>query len=230
MIEQQVQQAEAARQSFAEGLAQNAAFTIAAVLADCPEIQGLNAQQVPVALSIIEKQDPQRFAAIRSKLASASAIMEQTRQIQAAQAQQTRAAFHSWALEQDKALLDRAPELADAGVSDKTARAALKSLKDAGFTEQEIARAWHGDPVSLRDHRSQLLLWKASRFDEAMAGIAHPSQKPVPPVQRPGIARSTNEAASDHLGELNREFRKASGTNQLRLGAKLLSAQRRARS
>ena len=39
----------------------------------------------------------------------------------------------------------------------KVSRAALKSLKDVGYSEEELAAAWNGAPFSMRDHRAQLL-------------------------------------------------------------------------
>ena len=75
----------------------------------------------------------------------------------------------------------------------KVSKAALKSLKDVGYTEQELAAAWNGQPFSMRDHRAQLLIWKAAQYDMARAGVGRPEAPPLPPVQRPGIAPSSGE-------------------------------------
>ena len=86
----------------------------------------------------------------------------------------------------------------------KVSRAALKSLKDVGYTEDELAAAWNGAPVSMRDHRAQLLIWKAAQYDMAKAGVGRPEPKPLPAVQRPGIAPSAGER-SDRRSERTAE-------------------------
>ena len=81
----------------------------------------------------------------------------------------------------------------------------------------------------MRDARVQHLIYKASKYDAAMAGISQSEPRPLPTVQRPGIARSVGDVAAEDVSHLRDQFRKASGNDQLRAAVKLQQAQRRAR-
>ena len=107
--------------------------------------------------------------------------------------------------DQDKALEAKVPEIAN-DPDMKVSRAALKSLKDVGYTEQELAAAWSGVPFSMRDHRAQMLIWKASKYDQAMAGISQSEPRPLPPVMRPGIAPSAGERSNVDLSSLTQRI------------------------
>lgn len=88
--------------------------------------------------------------------------------------------------------LEKAPEMSDKATAQKIADASVNLLKEVGFTDQDLAKVWNGEAsVSLRDHRIQLLLLKAAKFDEAQkVAPKKVAAKPVPPVQRPGVVRA----------------------------------------
>jgi hypothetical protein len=99
-----------------------------------------------------------------------------------------------------------------------------------GFSDEELKPAWQGAAgFSLRDHRVQLVLMKAALYDEAKAGIGRPAQKPVSPVQKPGVAANSGGASDDDIQDLRSQLRKAKGMQSVRIAARLHSAQRRAR-
>jgi hypothetical protein len=88
-------QYEQARTEFANGLRQNAALSVAAVLA-IPELAGIGLDQIPTALQIIQKQSPERAQQIATQInraqqvvgqMQAMAAQEQQRQVQQYQAQ-----------------------------------------------------------------------------------------------------------------------------------------------
>ena len=230
LIEQPYQAAEQTRQAYSQAAAQIAETSIAGLFASFPELQGLNSQQLPIALQLIERQNPQRRAEIDGHLNRTAAIVAASRQAQDQQRQIDQQRYQAWSKTEDDRLLAKIPELAN-DTDMRVSKAALKSLKDVGYSEQELADAWNGQPFSMRDHRAQLLIWKASQYDQAKAN-AHTnpaSRANIPPVQRPGIAPSAGERSSVDLSELRNEFKRATGNEQLRLAAKLQQAQRRAR-
>ena len=225
VIEASVAPAEQARQQYAAATAQVAGMLVAELAADLPEIVSLPPEQRLVGLQILQKQQPERFAAVEAKAGRIHAVYNAQLQNNAYEAHQRQQQYKAWAKGEDDRLLAKAPEAAELEIS----RAALKSLKAAGFSEEELARAWQGEPFSMRDHRAQLLILKAAKYDEAMANAhANPSRQ-LPPVQRPGIAPSAGERSAVDLSELRSEFKRATGNEQLRLAAKLHQAQRRAR-
>ena len=94
----------------------------------------------------------------------------------------------------------------------KCLQGGTESLKDVGYSEEELAAAWHGVPFSMRDHRAQLLIWKAAQYDMAKADAqAMPDHRQLPAVQRPGIAPSPGERSAVDSANLRNEFKKASG-------------------
>ena len=219
---------EQARQQYTNATAQIANVLVAELASDLPEIVALPPEQRGVGLQILQQQQPERFAAVQAKAARIQAVVSAQQQNAAIAAQQNYEQFKQWSKAQDDALLAKAPELAE-DKDLKASKASLKTLKDAGFDEREIATAWNGGPISLRDHRAQLVIWKAAQYDMAKAGIGRPEPKGLPPVQRPGIAPSAGERSTVDLSDLRSQFRNATGQEQLRLGAKLTRLQRESR-
>ena len=229
-IEASVAPAEQARQQYAAATAQVAGMLVAELAADLPEIIGLPPEQRMVGLQILQKQQPERYAAFEAKAARIQQVVNAQLQNNAFEAHQRQEQYKQWAKAQDKALEAKVPEIANDSDM-KVSRAALKSLKDVGYTEEELAAAWNGQPFSMRDHRAQLLIWKASRYDQIQATAhANPASRGnIPAVQRPGIAPSPGERSAVDLSELRNEFKKATGNRQLQLGARLTRLQRESR-
>jgi len=70
---------------------------------------------------------------------------------------------------------------------------AISVLKDLGFEEAELARSWNGEgEIPLRDHRMQLLIRDAIFWRDAQQKAAAAVKRPVPPVQRQGVAQTKN--------------------------------------
>src|SRR4029077_16063990 len=96
-----------------------------------------------------------------------------------------------------------------AGVdSKKLSEAAVSTLKNLGFSDSDLARAWTGDAsISLRDHRAQVLLAKAALYDQAQAGLRNANRAPATPVQRPGVSGArADEYDSSQLSDLSRRL------------------------
>ena len=85
---------------------------------------------------------------------------------------------------------------------------------------------WNGaKDLSLRDHRVQLLIRDATLWREAQAKAAAQA-KPVPPVQRPGVAQPKGAAQHAQIENLAQQLDKSSGVKALRTAAKLVAARR----
>lgn len=221
-------QVEQARQQYT-GMAQQAAdVALNSLLVSFPELSGYSGPQLPTVIAHIARTDPERAALIEDQITKVSGLHTAAQQAKAQQAQIDQQRFQQWSKAQDAALEAKVPEIAN-DPDMKVSRAALKSLKDVGYTEQELAAAWNGVPFSMRDHRAQLLIWKAAQYDMAKANAHKPAPRELPHVMRPGVAPSAGERASVDLSELRNDFRNSSGNAQLRAAARLQQAQRRAR-
>jgi hypothetical protein len=209
-LEAEVGRVESARQQFANVTHEVVQVAAASVLATFPELQGLSAQQLPIALDLIGRQNPQRHAEIAAHLERVAALKSAADHGRAQQAQINAHRFQQFAAAEDARLLEKAPELADKGTSRDVAEKTVAALKDVGFTDDELRAAWHGDSaINMRDHRVQLLLLNAMKYREAKTGAAKPAHKDVPPVQRPGVAgMGTNDDSRTEIATLTRRLEK----------------------
>ena len=162
-----------------------------------------------------------KLAAIQQEMLGA-----QQRQVQEQQQQ-----FAAFARREDALFAEKIPEMADPVKAAALQTSAVAMLKDLGFDEAQLARAYNAQgEFSLRDHRVQMLVVDALRYREAQAKaktlVTH--AKPVPPVQRPGTAPSKGQAQADTIANLERQLVGAKGANALRLAAQLTQARRNA--
>lgn len=151
-------------------------------------------------------------------------------------AEQRRAQEHSqnwtkFAQEQDKLFLDRVPEIADPEKGRKLMDSAKILMRDLGFTEDELARAYNGQVgVSLRDHRMQMLITDAVRYREAKAAAKKIVAAPLPKVQKPGAATVRPSQNEIDIANLNKQLETATGNNAVRIATQLERAKRAAAS
>jgi hypothetical protein len=139
--------------------------------------------------------------------------------------------FAEFAKREDSLFVEKAPEMTDAAKAAKLQSSALNALKDMGFSDQELAQSWHGErDISLRDHRVQLLVRDALLWREAQQKAKTAVTRPVPPVQRPGVAPHKGAAREAEFSNLSQQLDKATSDYQgVRIGAQLLAARRAAR-
>lgn len=160
-----------------------------------------------------------------------AAVQQEMANAQQRQSQEKFEKFNKFATEQDKLFLEKVPEMADAAKAEKLQKTAMTVLEKIGFTPAELADSWNGQKdLSLRDHRVQLLIRDAIKWREVekKEGTLSSQKKPVPPVQRPGAARSPGEGNSANVQNLRTELQNASGIQAARIAVQLMQAKRRA--
>jgi hypothetical protein len=170
-------------------------------------------------------EDPLRYIrwkASRDKIAGAEA---QRAQAQYRAYQEQLARWNTFTQAEDAKLQAEIPELKDP-VRGAALQAKFRQfLGDRGFSAQELARfVTLGD---FRDARVQLILYDAMRYRDAQAKLdkAKAAEKPVPQVQRPGVAAPRADAPNAKLQELSRNLDR---TGSIRAAAALLHAERQA--
>lgn len=175
-------------------------------------------------------EDWPRFARYQAHLMQVGSLEREVKLAQERQLTEHRSQWAEFASREDKALLEKAPELSDEETLAKTSKAALKTLKDVGFAQDELEKSWNGEmAISPRDHRFQLLVYEASKYRELKANAAKPAPKPVPPVQRPGIATTRADTSKAEVEGLRNRLKTAKGIDAARIAAQLVRAQRAAR-
>jgi hypothetical protein len=132
--------------------------------------------------------------------------------------------FDSWANTQDAIATQKIPELAG-GDSKAMQDASVEVLREAGYSDQEIARAWNSDP-RLRDARTQILIASAARQKIARRQLEQAKvTKPTPRLMRPGNGHRNSDAGERSLADLSA---KLSATGKLKDAVALRAAKRRA--
>jgi hypothetical protein len=157
-----------------------------------------------------------RIASAQQEVASAGLRQEQDRQIRLAEYSQRELGLVS----------EKAPELADPAQRAKFEHAAVGVLRDLGFSDQELVALHMGrTDLSLHDHRVQLLIREGVRFRDAQKAAKQASLKPVPPVQRPGVAP---QRGAVHDAVVQNLTKRLDQTGTLKDAARLLAERRKA--
>jgi hypothetical protein len=170
-------------------------LSVGAILA-IPELQGIHPSQIPTAIQIIQRQNPQRAEQIATQINRAQQVVGQFQAMQAAEQQRQVQQYQTqWAqyTKDETAKFERAmPEMADPAHAHRVGKDALQTLRNVGFSDEDISRAWKGEAsISLMDHRAQILLARAAMYDRAIAGLPAARSNPIPHVQKPS---TRNEA------------------------------------
>ena len=175
----------------------------------------------------LAREDWPRYALWDAQQKKIAAVSQEVAAAKTRQETEFKSKWAEFASKEDAALLEKVPELADKAKSQKIADGAVNVLKDVGFSEGELAKAWNGETsVSLRDHRIQLLIVDALKYREAKTNTAKPAVKPVAPVIRPGVAKTANSGDAE-IQALTKRF-ESSGS--IKDAAALRVARQRARA
>jgi hypothetical protein len=123
-------------------------------------------------------------------------------------------------------LVEKIPEIADPAQRSRLEQAAVGMLRELGFSDQELDALYHGrTDLSLHDHRLQMLIRDGIRFRDAQKAAREASSKPVPPVQRPGVAQPRGAAQDAVVQNLAKRLDQ---TGNLKDAARLLAERRKA--
>ena len=200
-IEEKVGEVERARRSYVEGL--DAAMQIAQVsfVSQFPELAGLAPERLPEALAQIAQQDPAKLARIQAIVAGS----EQLRARHSEEMQRTAAAarrnFQSYAKAEDARLETMLKEEAR-NVRQAVAQEIMASAKASGIEPEEMQRLFDSEPL-MRNATFQRMMYDAGKYRLMMKAKDAVAAKPMPPVQRPGMASSRGERDQHDLRALN---------------------------
>ncbi len=174
----------------------------------------------------MQENDPLRFQRYQLARDKGQSLQREAEQAQHRQRQEGAKRWQDFVAAEDAKFLDKAPEFKDAKKAASMASDARAMFSDLGFSGEELTGAWeHGQPLSLRDHRVQLLLRDALRYRAAQKAAKAAQPKPVPPVQRPGVATPRGESSSTNIRDLTN---KVKSTGSVDAAVALLRARRNA--
>ncbi len=174
----------------------------------------------------MQENDPLRFQRYQLARDKGQSLQREAAQAEQRQRQEGAKRWQEFVAAEDAKFIEKAPEFKDTKKAAALAGEARSMFSDLGFSADELTGAWeHGQPLSLRDHRVQLLLRDALRYRTAQKAAKAAQPKPVPPVQRPGVATSRGETSTQHIRDLTNKVR---STGSVDAAVALLRARRSA--
>jgi hypothetical protein len=181
----------------------------------------------------LAQEDWPRYARWDAQQKQLAAVQQEHEASTKRQEQERIAKFAEFAEKEDRLLQEKVPELADKDKAAKLQKTALGVLHEAGFTDDELSQSWSGEgKINLRDHRWQMVVIKAAKYDAAQQGFVEKTTaakaKPLPPVQRPGVAQPKGARNAAVIQDLSSRVENTTGLNQIRAAAQLIAARRRA--
>jgi hypothetical protein len=220
-IEQQVAQSEQARQQYMQSVQQLGNTAVANVLAQFPELQQGNPQQV---LEQMRMQNPARFAEIAGHLAKVQQIGQHWQALQQQQQVQAAQQFEQYSQQADSEFEDFANSRPPGEAKAVRARAIDFAVKELGVDEKTLLHLWQTNPI-IRSPQMQKMLYMATAYAMARDSVPKRGSAPVPKVFRPGVSEDHMTGESVIVANKMRQF--AADPTAKNAGA-ALAARRRA--
>lgn len=167
-------------------------------------------------------EDPLRYTQYKAWRDEVQELGNQYQLVQQQKQQEQVQQWQGYASKEDALFAEKVPDIADPAKQTKIRADTVKYLTEGlGFSEQEISQAWN--TPGWRDHRAQLALYHAARHWTAQRQVKATPPKPMPPVQRPGVAQGRNAAAEQTIKSLEQKLNQ---TGSARVAAELWRAKR----
>ncbi len=176
----------------------------------------------------LARNDWQRFAMWQAHQMKVQGVQQQIQANYQRSQQEYATQWNDFARNEDNLFLAQATEMSDPVQAQEIASKAVETLRDTGFSDDDLNKLWSGQAsVSLRDHRMQLLIRDATRYRTAKAGA--PAKKAATPPSRTLRPGSPSERASDAQVNLDSLTKNLEASGKWKDGAELLIARRAAR-
>jgi hypothetical protein len=179
----------------------------------------------------LQTEDPFRFQQwqLRQMELSAAQAEEKTAsERKLAERQGKRAAYES---EQNKLLVEKVADMGDPKKSSELRERAVRLLtEDRGFAMDQLQR-WMADDTGheiLSSAAFQAMVADLIQYEDMKKAPLKAIPKPLPPVQRPGTARSVNTSVTAQIQNLETQLTQLSGKAALQAAAKLTALKRSA--
>ena len=198
-----------AQQQLAEAANFVVAKAEAAIIKDFPALQGIGREQIPAAVAILQKQNPQEYQRLvarvqQDQMENAAVLQAQhafaqqaAQQQQAQQAEQARQ-FEAYKQEQD-ARVPVVPNLPE------VQKEVFAIAQEHGISKQELMQLCENNPV-MRHSAFQMMMHDAAQYRIAKKAVTKAQYRPVPQVVRPGVSEP-RERDDGAYSSLERQFR-----------------------
>jgi hypothetical protein len=200
-LEEKVGEVERARRSYAEGLDAAMQIAHASFVSQFPELAGLAPERLPEALAQIAHQDPAKLARIQAIVAGSEQLRARQNEEMRRTADASRRNFQSYAKAED-ARLETLLKQETRDVRQAVAQEIMASAKASGIEPEEMQRLFDSEPL-MRNATFQRMMYDAGKYRLMMKARDAVTAKPMPPVQRPGMATSRGERDQHDLRALS---------------------------
>jgi len=150
----------------------------------------------------MQQEDPFRYQQWDLRQKELSAVQAEQQEIDRRNLSATQEELNAYRNEHDKQFLEFAPELTDPKAKAEITDKAIKALvDDLGFKRSELDE-FASNPVAakLLFHSAfQKLVYNNLKFSDLKAAPPKAIPKPVPAVQKPGVARAPGAASADAI-------------------------------
>jgi len=200
-IDEKIGEAEQVRRDYLDGLAAATQIAQVSFLSQFPELAGVAPESLPGALEQMSRQDPQKFARVQAMVATSEQLFALQQQESRRQAEIARQNFQELARSEDtrfETMLKGEPKATQHAVTAEI----FASAKASGVEPSELIRLFNSEPL-MRNAVFQRMMYDAGKYRLMMKAKDAAAAKPVPPVQRPGMARTPAEREHADLRTLN---------------------------
>jgi len=200
-IEEQLGEAEKVRQTYLDGLAAATQIAQVSFLSQFPELAGIAQENLPGALEQLSREDPAKFERVKAMITTTEHLFAHQRAENIRQAELNRQSFAGYARSEDarfEAMMKGEPGETQAAVGAEI----LASAKASGVEPAELSRLFHSEPL-MRNAVFQRMMYDAGKYRLMMKAKHAAAARPLPPVVRPGIARSSAERQQADLRTLS---------------------------
>ena len=190
-IEQQLGETEKVRQTYVDGLAAATQIAQVSFLSQFPELAGVSPENLPGALEQLARQDPPKFERVKAMITTTEHLLAQQRVENIRQAELNRQNFESYARSEDarfEAMMEGERSETQAAVGAEI----LASARASGLEPAELRRLFSSEPL-MRNAVFQRMMYDAGKYRLMMKAKDAAATRPLPPVVRPGIARSPGD-------------------------------------
>jgi hypothetical protein len=200
-IEERIGEAEKTRQGYVNGLAAATQIAQVSFLSQFPELASIAPENLPGALELMSRQDPQKFARVQAVVANTEQLFAQQQQESRRQAELGQRNFQRYANSEDARLETMLKD------ESKTTQHAVTAeifafAKASGVEPAELIRLFNSEPL-MRNAVFQRMMYDAGKYRLMVKARDAATARPVPPVQRPGLARTPAEREHADLRTLN---------------------------
>lgn len=224
-LEEKVGEVERARRSYVDGLDAAMQIAQASFVSQFPELAGLAPERLPEALAQIAHQDPAKLSRIQAIVASSEQLRARQGEEMRRTADAARHHFQNYAKAEDARLETMLKEEAS-NVRQAVAQEIMASAKASGIEPEEMQRLFDSEPL-MRNATFQRMMYDAGKYRLMMKARDAVAAKPMPPVQRPGMAATRAEREQSDLRSLNARL---SSSGDLKDAVALYQARRTRRS